>query len=415
MIQNERKEPTFDETETKDTKVSIPSLHTTQSPGYTFTPVIKPIGAVKSELPKMEGGDSAQPAGFTASPVESSKENSAKVETQIETVEETEELITGEKSQENKESVAGEQEPIKVTINAAERVIPIAASADAIPEKKQKENSPKHRRLGIVAILAATLGAIFFWLKPNTPETVEELQAQQGGNLPIEFRPVDEAEAQRQEAEARAQAQAQAQAQQEALAQQSLNQQQTQPVAPQPVENTESATEPTVQPVANELAQPQIRPQISQPSQIATEKSKIQIYHSEVQTVSTAPRVERVKASLHANNKQAESLSDTKKTHSIQTNNVQKSVDTGKSTLTQAVTSKTLTVPKGVSLMQVFRDNQLNISDVNAMSKVNNKVSSLKVNEKVTVRLDKNNRVVEMTIGSGGKFTRQTDGTYRFK
>ena len=409
MIQNERKEPTFDETETKDTKVSIPSLHTTQSPGYTFTPVIKPIGAVKSELPKMEGGDSAQPAGFTASPVEISEENSAKVETQIETVEETEELITGEKSQENKESVAREQEPIKVTINAAERVIPIAASADAIPEKKQKENSPKHRRLGIVAILAATLGAIFFWLKPNTPETVEELQAQQGGNLPIEFRPVDEAEAQRQEAEARAQAQ------QEALAQQqSLNQQQAQPVAPQPVENTESA-EPAVQPVANELAQPQIRPQISQPSQIATEKSKIQIYHSEVQTVSTAPRVERVKASLHANNKQAESLSDTKKTHSIQANNVQKSVDTGKSTLTQAVTSKTLTVPKGVSLMQVFRDNQLNISDVNAMSKVNNKVSSLKVNEKVTVRLDKNNRVVEMTIGSGGKFTRQTDGTYRFK
>ena len=65
--------------------------------------------------------------------------------------------------------------------------------------------------------------------------------------------------------------------------------------------------------------------------------------------------------------------------------------------------------------MQVFRDNQLNISDVNAMSKVNNKVSSLKVNEKVTVRLDKNNRVVEMTIGSGGKFTRQADGTYRFK
>ena len=409
MIQNERKEPTFDETETKDTKVSIPSLHTTQSPGYTFTPVIKPIGAVKSELPKMEGGDSAQPAGFTASPVEISEENSAKVETQIETVEETEELITGEKSQENKESVAREQEPIKVTINAAERVIPIAASADAIPEKKQKENSPKHRRLGIVAILAATLGAIFFWLKPNTPETVEELQAQQGGNLPIEFRPVDEAEAQRQEAEARAQAQ------QEALAQQqSLNQQQAQPVAPQPVENTESA-EPAVQPVANELAQPQIRPQISQPSQIATEKSKIQIYHSEVQTVSTAPRVERVKASLHANNKQAESLSDTKKTHSIQANNVQKSVDTGKSTLTQAVTSKTLTVPKGVSLMQVFRDNQLNISDVNAMSKVNNKVSSLKVNEKVTVRLDKNNRVVEMTIGSGGKFTRQIDGTYRFK
>ncbi|VTR23778.1 opacity associated protein A [Actinobacillus pleuropneumoniae] len=79
------------------------------------------------------------------------------------------------------------------------------------------------------------------------------------------------------------------------------------------------------------------------------------------------------------------------------------------------VSSKTLTVPKSTSLMQVFRDNKLNISDVNAMSKVNNVVSNLKVGERITVRLDKNNRVVEMNIGSGGKFTRQADGSYSFK
>lgn len=41
---------------------------------------------------------------------------------------------------------------------------------------------------------------------------------------------------------------------------------------------------------------------------------------------------------------------------------------------------------------------------MNVMSKVNNKVSSLKVNEKVIVCLDKNNCVVEMIIGLGGKF-----------
>ena len=78
------------------------------------------------------------------------------------------------------------------------------------------------------------------------------------------------------------------------------------------------------------------------------------------------------------------------------------------------VATKTLTVPKGVSLMQVFRDNNLNISDVNAMSKVNGAVSNLKVGEKVTVRLDKNNRVAEMIVGAG-KYTRQADGSYTFK
>ncbi|EQA95845.1 opacity-associated A LysM-like domain protein [Glaesserella parasuis 29755] len=64
--------------------------------------------------------------------------------------------------------------------------------------------------------------------------------------------------------------------------------------------------------------------------------------------------------------------------------------------------------------MQVFRDNHLNISDVNAMSKANKAVSNLKVGEKVTVRLDKNSRVVEMRINAG-IYTRQSNGTYIFK
>lgn len=450
MSQNERKEPTFGDLETKNPKTVIPSLRITQSPGHTFTPVIRPAGLVKSELPKMDGGDATHPTGFAFSPIE--EEVISQAENIVEEVKEMKDQVVknAQEPVEDIESVS--PETIKVTINAAERVIPITGRSETTAEKNTKEGSSKHRRLGIVALLAVALGVAFWLLKPSTPETVEELQSQQGGSLPIEFRPVDEAEAQRQEAEAKAQAQAQ----QEALAQQQNQQQaqleqQTQQPAQQVVSPVEKTAEPQpVQPVANELAQSQstLQASQSQPMTVVTEKPATQgsvVYQPETPTAQVVqPKVEKLKASHHANNKQVNAQPkvkavtkaefDTKKSQNAQLDRLVKNVETGKPVVEKATPapslaakteaaksqnvvtlSKTLSVPKGVSLMQVFRDNQLNISDVNAMSKVNNKVSSLKVNEKVTVRLDKNNRVVEMTIGSGGKFTRQADGTYRFK
>ena len=450
MSQNERKEPTFGDSETKNPKTVIPSLRITQSPGHTFTPVIRPAGLVKSELPKMDGGDATHPTGFAFSPIE--EEAMSQTENIVEEVKEMKDQVVTNTQEpvEDIESVL--PETIKVTINAAERVIPITGRSETTAEKNTKEGSSKHRRLGIVALLAVALGVAFWLLKPSTPETVEELQSQQGGSLPIEFRPVDEAEAQRQEAEAKAQAQAQ----QEALAQQQNQQQaqleqQTQQPAQQVVSPVEKTAEPQpVQPVANELAQSQstLQASQSQPMTVVTEKPATQgsvVYQPETPTAQVVQsKVEKLKASHHANNKQVNAQPkvkavtkaefDTKKSQNAQLDRLVKNVETGKPVVEKATPapslaakteaaksqnvvtlSKTLSVPKGVSLMQVFRDNQLNISDVNAMSKVNNKVSSLKVNEKVTVRLDKNNRVVEMTIGSGGKFTRQADGTYRFK
>lgn len=461
MNQNERKEPTFGQADVKNTQNIAPSLRTTQSPGHTFTPVIKPAGSVKSELPRMEGGEAAQPAGFTFSPVveekgaESVQPEPNIEETQEKVAEMKEEVKAETQETEVKEDKSVAQETVKVAINAAERVIPAAEAASA-PESNVKESSSKRRRLGIVALLAAVLGAVFFWLKPSTPETVEELQSQQSGSLPIEFRPVDEAEAQRQEAEAKAQAQAQQEA-----AQQQVQAQQTQTVsqAAQPAQDVAPQPQP-VQPVANELAQPQltqtqpVQPQVVQPVQPQTvtvptmEKPETQgsvVYQPETQTVQVpqpaTPRVEKMRPS-HQSNKNStqpkvkavtKSEFDAKKAQNAQMDRLVKNVESGKPVATKSAapslaakteaaqaanaiaSSKTLSVPKGVSLMQVFRDNQLNISDVNAMSKVSNKVSNLKVNEKVTVRLDKNNRVVEMTIGSGGKFTRQADGSYRFK
>ena len=80
--------------------------------------------------------------------------------------------------------------------------------------------------------------------------------------------------------------------------------------------------------------------------------------------------------------------------------------------------TKTLTVPQGVSLMQVFRDNKLNISDVNAMTKASsagNALSSFKPGDKVQVSVNSQGRVSELRLSNGGKFIRQADGSYQYK
>ena len=80
--------------------------------------------------------------------------------------------------------------------------------------------------------------------------------------------------------------------------------------------------------------------------------------------------------------------------------------------------TKTLTVPQGVSLMQVFRDNKLNIADVNAMTKANgagNALSSFKPGDKVQVSVNGQGRVSELRLSNGGKFIRQADGSYQYK
>ena len=68
--------------------------------------------------------------------------------------------------------------------------------------------------------------------------------------------------------------------------------------------------------------------------------------------------------------------------------------------------------------MQVFRDNQLNISDVNAMSKAagaGNVLSSFKPGDKVAVSGNSQGRVNEMRLSNGARFVRQPDGSYEYK
>ncbi len=470
MTQNNfRQEPTFGESNVTNAeqntevekKTVAPSLRMNHTPGHTFTPVIKPAVSVdaapeavkvetpKSETPKVEA-TKAQPSSFAFSPV---TEETTKVESNVKNTAET------------AKSVA--QDTVKVALNAAERVIPATSAAATSSTEKaapasSKEKSTKNRRLGLVALLAAILGGIFFWLKPSTPDTVEELQSQQGGSLPIEFRPVDEAEAQRLEAEAQAKAQAQLQTQTTQgtttteptqTVQPSVEANTVQPVQPveqnvstQPIEQNNSAqpvqegtqtvttvTEPQVSTPVVDTVKPQTGSSVVyQPEKARQEVRKQEVRKVEkvrpqqqtqqkAQKTETQPKVKAITAAEY----------NAKKAQNAQMDQFVKSVEEGKvaqtakptakvapaatQTTSAVVSSKTMTVPKSTSLMQVFRDNNLNISDVNAMSKANSVVSNLKVNEKVTVRLDKNNRVVEMSIGSGGKFTRQADGSYRFK
>ena len=75
-------------------------------------------------------------------------------------------------------------------------------------------------------------------------------------------------------------------------------------------------------------------------------------------------------------------------------------------------------MPQGVSLMQVFRDNKLNISDVNAMTKASgagHALSSFKPGDKVQVSVNSQGRVSELRLSNGGKFVRQADGSYQYK
>jgi len=87
-------------------------------------------------------------------------------------------------------------------------------------------------------------------------------------------------------------------------------------------------------------------------------------------------------------------------------------------TVNASAGSKTLVVPQGVSLMQVFRNNNLPIADVNAMIKANgagNALSSFKPGDKVQVTINAQGRVNELRLSNGARFVRQADGSYQFK
>ncbi len=383
MSQNMRKEPTFGETGNSETAKQM-SLNlqasSNQAPSFTFTPVENPQPTTDAPEAKVEATTAAADSAPKA-----------------------------------------DNAPQNVT---AERVVPPAGGNWRKPEEWKALNKvpSKHRRLVVVILIALCIPLLLWLLKPSEPETtVNDLQ--QNNNVPIEFRPVNEEEAKRLEEEARLRAEQEA-AQQAAQAQEQAQTQTQpeQPVQPQPAaqpqepaaqnvqNNTQTTPAVAPQPVKVEPETPVVAPKPQMP------KSNQSVIHQAETAVKEKPQPKPAKPAVE---KKLEASAPKAVNKEKQLDNLIKEVNkpTAAPATTASSGSKTLTVPKGVSLMQVFRDNQLNISDVNAMSKAsgaNNVLSSFKPGDKVSVRLDKNNRVTEMSLSSGGKFVRQADGSYTF-
>ena len=340
------------------------------------------------------------------------------------------------------------EEIVEEVTTQAETVAPATAAAAASlksPEKwKVLQMLPeKHRRLFIAILGLVVLLIIFFTLKPNS-DTVESFEQQNSNEIPVQFQSLDQSQPvettvldNNNNAAPATTEQAANEAKSDALpameyvgdkadaaklqpaepAQQTVVQQPaTQPaVAPAPVKEPVKTVQPTVEkhtatiehkaeprreqtPVVQEKKQPKpVTEKVTvQPTQtVKKESSKIQ----EAKPVATKDSKVQIVDAKSASNNAVKATEPTVQTAS-----------TG--------ATKTLTVPQGVSLMQVFRDNKLNISDVNAMTKASgagNALSSFKPGDKVQVSVNSQGRVSELRLSNGGKFIRQADGSYQYK
>ena len=343
------------------------------------------------------------------------------------------------------------EEIVEEVTTQAETVAPAAAAAASLksPEKwKVLQMLPeKHRRLFIAILGLVVLLIIFFTLKPNS-DTVESFEQQNGNEIPVQFQSLDQSQpvettildnnntvapAKTEQVSNDAKSDTPpameyvgdkadaAKSQPVEPAQPTVAQQPVTPVqptvAPTPVKEPVKTVQPTVEKhtttvehkaeprreqtsVVQEKKQPKpvAEKATVQPTQtVKKESSKIQ-EAKPVATKDSKVQIVEAKSATHNTVKAAEPAAQTAST------------GTG--------ATKTLTVPQGVSLMQVFRDNKLNIADVNAMTKANgagNALSSFKPGDKVQVSVNSQGRVSELRLSNGGKFIRQADGSYQYK
>ena len=342
------------------------------------------------------------------------------------------------------------EEIVEEVTTQAETVAPAAAAASLkSPEKwKVLQMLPeKHRRLFIAILGLVVLLIIFFTLKPNS-DTVESFEQQNGNEIPVQFQSLDQSQpvettildnnntvapvkteqtandaksdtppAMEYVGDKADAAKSQtAEPAQQTVAQQPATQAPAQPtvaptVAKDPVKTAQPAVEKhtaTVEhkaeprrehtPVVQEKKQPKPATEkaTAQPTQtVKKEQSKIQ-EAKPVATKETKVQIVEAKSATNKTVKAAEPVVQTASTGA----------------------TKTLTVPQGVSLMQVFRDNKLNIADVNAMTKATgagNALSSFKPGDKVQVSVNGQGRVSELRLSNGGKFIRQADGSYQYR
>ena len=340
------------------------------------------------------------------------------------------------------------EEIVEEVTTQAETVAPAASLKSPEKWKVLQMLPEKHRRLFIAILGLVVLLIIFFTLKPNS-DTVESFEQQNSNEIPVQFQSLDQSQpvettvldnnnnaapATTEQAANDAKsdtppameyvgdkadsAKSQpAEPAQQTVAQQPATQAPAQPttVAPTAAKDPVKTAQPAVEKhtatvehkteprreqtsVVQEKKQPKpvTEKATAQPTQtVKKESSKIQ-EAKPVATKETKVQIVEAKSATNKTVKVAEPVVQTASTGA----------------------TKTLTVPQGVSLMQVFRDNKLNIADVNAMTKANgagNALSSFKPGDKVQVSVNGQGRVSELRLSNGGKFIRQADGSYQYK
>ena len=369
------------------------------------------------------------------------------------------------------ETLRTEQEPViqtvsaEETISAVEEEIKTETIAKETVEQAEKRTliqpekwkvlqvlPAKHRRLFMAILALVILLIIFFALKPSS-DTVESFTQSNSNEIPVQFQSLD----QNQPVETTILDNPPAQNQ---MAAEQANQPESAPKADesansaaaqnQPAENMAAPQNMVQAPVqtSNTMDSASAKPmQAAQPEQSQTQAQQAQVEQPKAPTVvapvqpvkkvveqqvahkDTAKKEVKVAEKVYVPAKATEQTvaKTAGKAPIVEAKPIQvkketkvQIVDAKPATKSAAPTAsaKTLTVPKGVSLMQVFRDNQLNISDVNAMSKAagaGNVLSSFKPGDKVAVSVNSQGRVNEMRLSNGTRFVRQSDGSYEYK
>lgn len=357
----------------------------------------------------------------------------------------------------SEETISAVEEEIKTETIATETVEQAEKRTLSQPEKwKVLQVLPaKHRRLFMAILALVILLIIFFALKPSS-DTVESFTQSNSNEIPVQFQSLDQNQpvettildnppAQNQMAAEQANqpenapkadesansATAQNQLAENMATPQNMAAPQNMAQAPAQTSNTmDSDSAKPMQAAQSEQLQTQ-QAQVEQPKAptvVAPVQPVKKVVEQQVAHKDTAKKEVKVAEKAHVPAKATEqSVAKTAgKAPIVEAKPIQVKKETkvqivdAKPATKAAPTAlaKTLTVPKGVSLMQVFRDNQLNISDVNAMSKAagaGNVLSSFKPGDKVAVSVNSQGRVNEMRLSNGARFVRQSDGSYEYK
>ena len=341
------------------------------------------------------------------------------------------------------------EEVVEDATTQAETVAPAAAASLKSPEKwKVLQMLPeKHRRLFIAILGLVVLLIIFFTLKPNS-DTVESFEQQNGNEIPVQFQSLDQSQPVETTVLDNNNTTAPATTEQTANDAKS----DTPPAMEYVGDKADAAKSQTAEPAQQTVAQQPVTQAPAQPTTVAPTAAKDPVKtaqpavekHTATVEHKAEPRREQTqvvqekkqfksadKASAQPTQtvrKEQVKIQDAKpvvtKDNKVQiveaksaTNKAVKAAEPVAQTASTGAT-KTLTVPQGVSLMQVFRDNKLNIADVNAMTKApgaGNVLSSFKPGDRVQVLLNSQGRVNQLRLSNGSKFIRQSDGSYQYK